>query len=35
MNFVLIKAATGRIGEIMPTMWVCAALSVVILITAQ
>ncbi|MFG6178845.1 NCS2 family permease [Halomonas sp. THAF12] len=35
MSFVLIKVATGRIEEIKPAMWVSAALSVLMLVTAQ
>ncbi|MBB3140698.1 NCS2 family permease [Halomonas organivorans] len=35
MSFVLIKAATGRLEEIKPAMWVSAALAVVLLVTAQ
>ncbi|WP_016854744.1 NCS2 family permease [Halomonas smyrnensis] len=35
MSFVLIKVATGRLEDIRPAMWVSAALSVLLLVTAQ
>ena len=35
ISFVLIKVLTGRFSEIKPAMWVTAALSVVMLLTAQ
>ncbi|GHC34583.1 hypothetical protein GCM10008094_29440 [Aidingimonas halophila] len=35
LSFVIIKACTGKLAEIKPAMWISAALSIVMLVTAH